>query len=421
MSCTIAIGTQWGDEGKAKMIDYLTRDADMVVRYQGGANAGHTVVVDDKKFVFHLIPSGILHEDKICIIGNGVVLDPLELLEEMIVLEKKGYNIKDRLIISDCAHFILPYHKALDSLLEDFSDEKIGTTRRGIGPCYSDKCLRIGLRTGDIFDTDTLKRRATAALKIKNLQLEKMYNEPPYTLDEIMDILYQFKAKAGSMVTNTQEYLHDAVRNGKKILLEGAQGFALDIDHGTYPFVTSSNPTIGGALLGTGLNSFDVDNVIGITKAYVTRVGEGPFPTEADEEDSERLRLNGNEFGATTGRPRRCGWFDLPLVKKAIQINGMNQIAVTKLDVLTGFEKIKICTGYDINGERSDNICLSRFSKVKPIMIEMDGWEENISRCRSFENLPKNAKDYLNFIEDELNIPITFISVGPARDYTFKK
>jgi adenylosuccinate synthase len=421
MSCTIAIGTQWGDEGKAKMIDYLTRDSDIVVRYQGGANAGHTVVVDDKKFVFHLIPSGILHEDKICIIGNGVVLDPLELIEEMTVLEKKGYNIQDRLIISDCAHFILPYHKALDSLMENFSDEKIGTTRRGIGPCYSDKCLRIGLRTGDIFDIEMLKRRAAAALKIKNLQLEKMYNEPPYSLDEIMDILQQFKAKAGSMVANTQEYLHDAIKNGKKILLEGAQGFALDIDHGTYPFVTSSNPTIGGALLGTGLNSFDVDNIIGITKAYVTRVGEGPFPTEADEEDSERLRLNGNEFGATTGRPRRCGWFDLPLVKKAIQINGMNQIAITKLDVLTGFDKIRICTGYDVNGERADNICLSRFNRVKPLMIEMDGWEENISRCRSFENLPKNARDYLDFIEDELNIPIAYISVGPARDYTFKK
>jgi len=421
MSCTIAIGTQWGDEGKAKMIDYLTRDADMVVRYQGGANAGHTVVVDDKKFVFHLIPSGILHEDKICIIGNGVVLDPLELIEEMTVLEKKGYNIKAQLLISDCAHFILPYHKALDSLMENFSDEKIGTTRRGIGPCYSDKCLRIGLRTGDIFDIDILKRRATAALKIKNLQLEKMYNEPPYTIDEIMDILYQFKEKAGAMVANTQMYLHEAIKNGKKILLEGAQGFALDIDHGTYPFVTSSSPTIGGALLGTGLNSFDVDNVIGITKAYVTRVGEGPFPTEAEEEDSERLRLNGNEFGATTGRPRRCGWFDLPLVKKAIQINGINQIAITKLDVLTGFEKIKICTGYDINGERSDDICLSRFSKVKPLIIEMDGWEENISKCRSFEELPKNTRDYLDFIEDELNIPITYISVGPARDYTFKK
>lgn len=421
MSCTVAIGAQWGDEGKAKMIDYLTRDVDIVVRYQGGANAGHTVVVDDKKFVFHLIPSGILHEDKVCIIGNGVVLDPVELLEEITLLEKKGYNIKQRLLISDSAHFILPYHKILDSLMENFSDEKIGTTMRGIGPCYSDKCLRIGLRTGDIFDMPTLERRAAAVLKIKNLQLEKIYGEKAIALDEIMGILLQFKEKAGSMVINTQEYLHAAVNDGKRILLEGAQGHALDIDHGTYPYVTSSSPTIGGALLGSGLNAFDVDDVIGITKAYVTRVGEGPFPTEADDDDSERLRVNGNEFGSTTGRPRRCGWFDLPLMKKSIQINGMNKLAITKLDVLTGFEKIKICTGYDIKGERVDNICLSKLSKIKPIFIEMDGWEENISKCRSFDELPKNARDYLNFIEDELNVPITYISVGPGRDYTFKK
>jgi adenylosuccinate synthase len=421
MSCTVAIGAQWGDEGKAKMIDYLTREVDIVARYQGGANAGHTVVVDDKKFVFHLIPSGILHEDKVCIIGNGVVLDPVELLEEIALLEKKGYNVKDRLIISDCAHFILPYHKALDTLMENFSDEKIGTTMRGIGPCYSDKCLRIGLRAGDIFDLPTLERRASAALKIKNLQLKKVYGEPPFSLDEIMEILIQFKEKVGSIVINTQEYLHNAVKDGKSILLEGAQGHALDIDHGTYPFVTSSSPTIGGALLGSGLNAFDIDNVIGITKAYVTRVGEGPFPTEANQDDSERLRVNGNEFGSTTGRPRRCGWFDLPLLKKAIQINGMNQLAITKLDVLTGFEKIKIGIGYDMKGERVDNICPSKFSKVKPIFIEMDGWNENISKCRSFAELPKNAQDYLNFIEDELNVPITYISVGPGRDYTFKK
>lgn len=421
MSCTVAIGAQWGDEGKAKMIDYLTRDADIVVRYQGGANAGHTVVVDDKKFVFHLIPSGILHEGKVCIIGNGVVLDPVELLEEITILEKKGYDIKKRLIISDSAHFILPYHKMLDSLMESFSDEKIGTTRRGIGPCYSDKCLRIGLRTGDIFDIPTLERRAAAALKIKNQQLEKIYGETPFPLDEIMEILLRFKEVAGSMVVNTQDYLHSAVKDGKKILLEGAQGYALDIDHGTYPYVTSSSPTVGGALLGTGLNAFDIDDVIGITKAYVTRVGEGPFPTEADEDESERLRVNGNEFGATTGRPRRCGWFDLPLLKKGILINGMNKLAITKLDVLTGFEKIKVCIGYDIKGERVDNICPSRFGQVKPIFIEMDGWEENISKCRSFAELPKNAQDYLNFVEDELNVPIAYISVGPGRDYTFSK
>lgn len=421
MSCIVAIGTQWGDEGKAKMIDYLTRDADIVARYQGGANAGHTVVVNDKKFVFHLIPSGILHEGKTCIIGNGVVLDPIELIEEIDLLESKGYNVKNKLIISDSAHFILPYHKTLDSLLEEGSEEKIGTTKRGIGPCYADKCLRAGIRTGDIFDEAYLLKRVTAALKVKNLQLEKMYGLPTVSVDEIMEILLDFKAKAGAMVTNSQKFLHDALKHNKNVLLEGAQGYALDIDHGTYPFVTSSNPTIGGALIGSGLNAGDITEVLGITKAYVTRVGEGPFPTEADEEDSERLRVNGNEFGATTGRPRRCGWFDIPLLKKSIQINGLNSLAITKLDVLTGFEKINICIGYDIKGERVDDICLSKLSSVKPIFIEMDGWEENISKCKSFAELPKNTQDYLNFIEDELNIPVSYISVGPGREFTFKK
>ncbi|HOP62189.1 MAG TPA: adenylosuccinate synthase [Spirochaetota bacterium] len=421
MSCIVAIGTQWGDEGKAKMIDYLTRDADIVARYQGGANAGHTVVVDDKKFVFHLIPSGILHEGKTCLIGNGVVLDPIELIEEIELLEKKGYNVKERLKISDAAHFILPYHKTLDSLLEEGSEEKIGTTKRGIGPCYADKCLRAGIRTGDIFDEDYLRKKVTAALKVKNLQFEKMYGVPTVSVEEIMEILIDFKAKAGDMITNTQIFLHESLKQRKDILLEGAQGFALDIDHGTYPFVTSSNPTIGGALLGTGLNAGDITEVIGITKAYVTRVGEGPFPTEADEEDSERLRVNGNEFGATTGRPRRCGWFDIPLLKKSIQINGLNSLAITKLDVLTGFDKINICIGYDVKGKRVDDICLSKISTVKPLFIEMDGWEENISRCKSFDELPANTKNYLNFIEEELNIPISYISVGPGREFTFKK
>ncbi|HON15138.1 MAG TPA: adenylosuccinate synthase [Spirochaetota bacterium] len=421
MGCTVAIGTQWGDEGKAKMIDYLTRDADIVVRYQGGANAGHTVVVNNKKFVFHLIPSGILHEGKTCVIGNGVVLDPAELIEEIEVLEGKGYNVKERLIISDAAHFILPYHKTLDSLMEEDSEEKIGTTKRGIGPCYADKCLRVGIRTGDIFDEAHLKKRVIAALKIKNLQFEKIYGLPPVGVEEIMELILDFKTKAGQMVQNSQKFLHDALKHKKKILLEGAQGFALDIDHGTYPFVTSSNPTIGGALIGSGLNAGEIDEVLGITKAYVTRVGEGPFPSEADEEDSERLRVNGNEFGATTGRPRRCGWFDIPLLKKSIQINGLNSLAVTKLDVLTGFDKIKICTGYEVDGKRDDDICLSNLSRVKPIFIEMDGWDENISKYRTFDELPANTKNYLNFIEEELQIPIKYISVGPSREFTFKK
>jgi adenylosuccinate synthase len=346
------------------------------------------------------------------------VLDPVQFLEEKELLESKGIDVKNRLFISDAAHFILPYHKVLDSVSEDTPEYKLGTTKRGIGPCYADKALRIGIRIGDIFDEEYLYKRVAYALKIKNEQLEKLYNEKPFTLDEIMSILLNFKEKAGSLIINSQQYLHNAIKDGEKVLLEGAQGFALDIDHGTYPYVTSSNPTIGGALLGTGLNAGQIKDVIGITKAYVTRVGEGPFPTEADELDSERLRVNGNEFGSTTGRPRRCGWFDIALLKKSIMINGITQIALTKLDVLTGFDKIKISTGYELDGEKGDEACLSRFTHIKPVYIEMDGWEENISKCKSFDELPENARRYINYIEKELGVPISYISVGPGREYT---
>jgi adenylosuccinate synthase len=303
MSCTVVIGTQWGDEGKAKMIDYFTKDADIVVRYQGGANAGHTVVVNGKKYVFHLVPSGILHREKICVIGNGLVLDPLQLIEELEKLELEGFDVRSRLLISDAVHLILPYHKAIDGAMEELRNNKIGTTQRGIGPCYADKCLRVGIRAGDVFNGETLRERVGFALKMKNLQLERVHGKPTFTADEIMGILDIFREKAGSMVQNTQAYLHKAVEKKKRILLEGAQGYGLDIDHGTYPFVTSSNPTIGGALLGTGLNSFHINSVVGIVKAYVTRVGEGPFPTEDTGSDGDRLRVNGKEFGSTTGRP----------------------------------------------------------------------------------------------------------------------
>lgn len=418
MSCSIAIGTQWGDEGKAKMIDFLTRDSNVVVRYQGGTNAGRTVIVNEKKFVFHIIPSGILHEDKKCIIGNGVVLDPVQFLEEKELLKHKGIDINDRLFISDAAHFILPYHKILDTVSEDRPEYNLGTTNRGIGPCYADKALQIGIRAGDIFDEEYLKKKVAYILNIKNAQLEKLYNEQPFTIEQIMDILLTFKEKAGSLIINSQQYLHNAIKNGEKILLEGAQGFGLDIDHGTYPYTTSSNPTIGGALLGTGLNAKQIKDVIGITKAYVTHVGEGPFPTEADKMNGDRLRVNGNEFGANTGRPRRCGWFDIALLKKAIMINGITQIALTKLDVLTGFDKIKISIGYNLNGERNDEAWLSPFNNITPVFIEMDGWKENISRCKSFDELPENARKYVLFIEKELGVHISYISVGPGREYT---
>jgi len=421
MGCRVAIGTQWGDEGKAKMIDYFTAESDIVVRYQGGANAGHTVVVEGKKFVFHLVPSGVLHENKICVVGNGLVLDPIQLMNEVEVLEEQGFDIKNRLIISDAVHLILPYHKAVDGAMEELRSDKIGTTGRGIGPCYSDKCLRIGIRSGDVFDEEFLKERVEFAVKVKNLQLQKMHNKDGFEVEEIMDILRTFKEKAGPMIKNTAHFLHESLEEGKNILLEGAQGFALDIDHGTYPFVTSSNPTIGGSLMGSGLNSFNIDEVVGITKAYLTRVGEGPFPTEDEGEAGDRLRVNGGEFGSTTGRPRRCGWFDAPLLKQSARINGFTSLSLTKLDVLSGFDKIKVATGYKMDGKEISYFPSSQLQKVTPIYTELDGWSEDISKCSTYDDLPKNAKTYIDFLEKIVGVKITFISVGPGRESTFQR
>ena len=420
MGCKVVIGTQWGDEGKAKMIDYFTRSSDIVVRYQGGANAGHTVVVNDKKYIFHLIPSGVLHKDKICVIGNGVVVDPIQLIQEMASLQEEGYDVKDRLLISDAAHLILPYHKAIDEAMEEFRSHKIGTTVRGIGPSYSDKCLRIAIRAGDIFDMKLLKEKVSLALRIKNLQLERIYNKPVFSIDEIINILKKFKSTCGNMVVNTQHFLHTSLREGKNILLEGAQGFALDIDHGTYPYVTSSNPTIGGALTGTGLNAYNIDQVIGIMKAYVTRVGEGPFPTEARGEEGDRMRVNGAEFGSTTGRPRRCGWFDVPLLKQAALVNGLTSVVMTKLDVLTGFRKIKVAVGYTVDGKKINYFSPSNLSKTKPVYKELEGWNVDITRCKNKSELPRNARKYIDFIESQIGVKISLISVGPNRHNTFK-
>jgi adenylosuccinate synthase len=420
MGCNVVIGTQWGDEGKAKMIDYFARSSDIVVRYQGGANAGHTVVVNDKKYIFHLIPSGVLHKDKICVIGNGVVVDPIQLIQEIASLQDEGYDVKDRLLISDAAHLILPYHKAIDEAMEEFRSNKIGTTVRGIGPSYSDKCLRIAVRAGDISDMKQLKEKVSLALRVKNLQLERIYGKPVFTIEEIMNILKKFKSRCGTMVVNTQHFLHTSIRQGKNILLEGAQGFALDIDHGTYPYVTSSNPTIGGALIGTGLNANNIDQVIGIMKAYVTRVGEGPFPTEARGEDGDRMRVNGAEFGSTTGRPRRCGWFDVPLLKEAALINGLTSVVMTKLDVLTGFKKVRVAVGYTVDGKKIDYFSPSNLYKAKPVYKELDGWNIDISRCKSKSELPRNARRYIDFIESQIGVKISIISVGPTRHNTFK-
>lgn len=421
MSCTVVIGTQWGDEGKAKMIDYYSRNADIIVRYQGGANAGHTVVVNGKKHVFHLIPSGILHEGKECVVGNGVVVDPVQLVQEFDLLEKEGLQIRDRIYISDAAHLILPYHKAVDAAMEEVRSNKIGTTKRGIGPAYADKCLRTGIRIGDIFDDDFLKERLATALKFKNLQLEHCYNKETFTIDEMMDLLVEFRERVADMIRNTPYFLHTSLSEGKKILLEGAQGNGLDIDHGTYPYVTSSNPTIGGALMGSGLNYSAISEVVGITKAYITRVGEGPFPTEEVGEKGDMIREKGGEYGATTGRPRRCGWFDVELLKHTARINGLTSIALTKMDVLSGQEKIKVAVGYTVEGKNLDYFPSSLQHKVTPRYQELEGWKEDISECKSYDDLPSAAKEYIAFIEKAVGVPVSIVSVGPDRMNTFVK
>jgi adenylosuccinate synthase len=419
MGCTVVIGTQWGDEGKAKMIDYYSSQADIIVRYQGGANAGHTVVANGVKHVFHLIPSGILHDDKTCVISNGVVLDPEQLLKEMELLEKQGISVKNRLIISDAAHLILPYHKVFDEVMEESRSNKIGTTKRGIGPSYSDKALRIGIRICDIFDNERLAEKVSNALQTKNSALEKLYNRPTFSVEQIVEYLNSFKGRIGDMVRNTQYFLFKSWEDGKKILLEGAQGNALDIDHGTYPFVTSSNTTIGGAFSGTGLHPFAIDEIVGITKAYVTRVGEGPFPTEDTGEYGKMLRDKGGEYGSTTGRPRRCGWFDIELLKYARRINGLSSIALTKLDVLSGLKKIKVAVGYEMNGKRLEYFPAQLLQKIKPVYEELDGWDEDISACKSYNALPANARSYINFIQKSLNTRVSILSVGPDRQNTF--
>ncbi|MBN2041657.1 MAG: adenylosuccinate synthase [Spirochaetes bacterium] len=418
MGCKVLIGTQWGDEGKAKLIDYYSGKVDIVARYQGGPNAGHTVVVDGRKYVFHLLPSGIIQKNTKCVIGNGVVIDPEQLLNEIAEVEENGYDVRGNLLISDAAHLIIPYHRVFDGAMEDNSDKKIGTTKRGIGPCYSDKCLRVGIRVGDLFNPGYLEARLKETLAGKNLQLTKIFSKSEFELKSVKEMLVKFRDEIAGMVTNTQYYLHKSIDEGKTVLLEGAQGTALDIDHGTYPFVTSSNPTIGGALMGTGLNAFNVDEVIGITKAYVTRVGEGPFPTEDLGEDGELLRKNGAEFGATTGRPRRCGWFDVELLKHAKRVNGLSNIALTKLDVLKGFPKIKVAVGYKLDGKKIDYFPTGRIDAIEPVYEELDGWDEDIMECTSFNDLPENARKYVEFLEERTGVRASIVSVGPDRNST---
>jgi len=422
MPNVVVIGAQWGDEGKGKVVDIYTEYADNVVRYQGGNNAGHTLVVGDEKVVLHLIPSGILHEGKRCIIGNGVVLDPEVFIREITNLKAKG-RLKDDsvLCLSEGLHIIMPYHKRIDIARESKSgDKKIGTTGRGIGPAYEDKIGRRGIRLCDLLDRDIFARKLSEALEEKNFLLENFLNDQPFTFDEIFAEYTVYADTLRKYVADTSLMLHREVKAGRNILFEGAQGTLLDVDHGTYPFVTSSSTCAGGACTGTGVSPREINEIIGISKAYVTRVGSGPFPTELLDATGENMRQAGNEFGSTTGRPRRCGWFDAVVLRYAVRVNGLTGVAITKLDVLDDFETIKICTGYKHNGTVITEIpaTLDIFAACEPVYEEMPGWKCPISAVKSFAGLPQNAQRYVKRLEELMGCEIVMVSVGPRRDET---
>lgn len=420
MGATILVGSQWGDEGKGKIVDLISQGFEIVVRYQGGANAGHTVEIGYQKYILHLIPSGILRENVICVIGNGVVIDPTALLEEIQLLKDHNIDVEGRLFISQNAHLIMPYHKLLDSISES-GENKIGTTGRGIGPCYIDKYARKGIRIVDLLNRTELERKIRSNLKEKNEILQKIHSHSGLDVDQIVKDYLEFDTAIDKYIRDVPSFLNQAMDEGKSVLLEGAQGTFLDIDHGTYPFVTSSNPTAGGACTGSGIPPTKINAVIGIVKAYTTRVGNGPFPTELLDEDGEKLRNLGIEFGATTGRPRRCGWFDAFLVAYSKMINGITSVALTKLDVLSGFEKIKVCVGYELNGKKLKSFPtdVEVLNRVKAIYETLDGWNTDISNCETYSDLPAKTKDYLNFISKQSGIKIDIISVGPKRQQTF--
>jgi len=422
MPNTVVIGTQWGDEGKAKVIDYLANYCDIVVRFHGGANAGHTVITDTNKFIFHLIPSGIMYPDKICIIGNGVVLDIEQLLNEINELNQKKILIEGRLYISDLAHLVLPFHKFLDNINESaMGNSRIGTTGRGIGPAYSDKASRIGIRVGDLVNWDNFVKKLNYLYELKKKYFSFCNQQFNINLDEILEFYKNSRQIILPLIADTSQYIYDNIKNGKSILFEGAQGTFLDIDHGTYPYVTSSNTIAGAVCTGAGIGPSQIHHVIGIVKAYTTRVGNGPFPTEIKDETGEELRKIGNEYGATTGRPRRCGWFDSVLLRRAIQLNGITRLALTKLDVLNSFNEIKICTHYEINGKKTDIFPtqLDILEKCKPCYEIMPGWKIDISECRKLSDLPENAIKYIKKIQSLCyNINYLIISVGPKRSQT---
>jgi len=421
MANIVIVGAQWGDEGKGKIVDLLTRYADIVVRFQGGNNAGHTIVLKGEKFVFHLIPSGILYENKQCMIGSGVVVDPAVLIEEVNELKKRGHLKDDsQLMVSEEAHLILPYHRRIDIARDRVF--KIGTTGRGIGPAYEDKVARYGIRVVDLMDEEVFRKKLKANLLQKNAYLSEVLKEEGFELSEIFDEFLRFKKQLEKYVRNTSLILYDEIQKGKHILFEGAQGALLDLDHGTYPYVTASNTVAGNACAGSGIGPTMIDSVIGVAKAYTTRVGEGPFPTELKDQVGERIREKGGEYGATTGRPRRCGWFDAVVVNHAIRINGIQEVAITKLDVLNDFDKVKICVGYRVNGKILHHVPshLDLLESSEPVYEELDGWRREVKGAKKISELPAQAQRYLKRIEELTHAKIAMVSVGSERNETIE-
>lgn len=421
MSCSLVLGAQWGDEGKGKVVDLYTQEADVVVRFSGGHNAGHTVVIKGEKYILHLIPSGIMHPDKINIIGNGLVIDPEALIEEIDDLKKKGISFEGRFFISKRAHMIMPYHKIFDKHSEaKKGSKKIGTTGRGIGPAYADKMARVGLRICDLYDENVLREKVYQNVEEVNLIATKIHGLPELDAREVFESYLNYGKIIKPYVAETSYMINRLYAEGKKIMLEGAQGSLLDVDHGTFPYVTSSSPTAGGAFTGTGLAPQSLGNVVGVLKAYTTRVGSGPFPTELLDETGESLRKIGNEYGATTGRPRRCGWLDLVATKYACMLSGINYIALTKLDVLSGLDKIKVCVGYEYQGKVFETFPpeIKILENLTPIYKEFDGWKENLGKVKNYKDLPENARTYLDFIKEKLGVQYAVISLGTDREET---
>ena len=424
MSAFIVLGAQWGDEAKRKMTDYLAEEANVVVRYQGGNNAGHTVEVGEKQYKLHLIPSGILHDEKLNVIGNGVVVDPKAFFTEIDYLKEEGVKVTpEKLIVSDRAHVIMPYHKVLDKLKEKARGKNdIGTTGKGIGPCYTDKFERCGIRVCDLIDKEVFKEKLKDNIEMKNKYIVNVLGGEPLSFEEIYEEYSNYGEELKPFVKDTSVRVYNEIKEDKTVLFEGAQGMLLDIDYGTYPYVTSSNTTAGGVANGVGIGPNMITNAVGIAKAYTTRVGKGPFPTELEDETGEWIREKGHEYGVTTGRSRRCGWLDIVILKTSVRVSGLTSLAVTKIDTLAGLEKVKMCVGYKFNDEIIDYFpaSLEDLAKCEPIYEEFDGWDESVANARSYEELHPNARKYLERIEELTDTRISIVSVGPRRDQTMR-